>query len=71
MKEPVLKMFNLKKVIQIEIDASDLIIEACLSQKHKGKWHSVAYLLRKLLSVKQNYDIHNKELLAIIASLKS
>ena len=31
LEEPVLKMFNLKKSIRIETDASDLAIEACLN----------------------------------------
>jgi len=34
-------------------------------------WHLVTYLLRKLLLVEQNYDVHNKKLLAIVVSLKS
>jgi hypothetical protein len=34
-------------------------------------WHPMAYLSRKLLSIEQNYDIHDKKLLAIVASLKS
>ena len=64
-------MFNIKKSIQVETDASDLAIKACLSQQYDGKWHSVAYLSKKLSSAEQNYDIHDKELLVIVAFLKS
>jgi len=31
----------------------------------------MTYLSRKLLSIEQNYDIHDKKLFAIVASLKS
>jgi len=31
----------------------------------------MTYLSRKLSSIEQNYDIHDKKLLAIVASLKS
>ena len=69
-EELVLKMFDSTKNIRMKIDASDLAIGACILQMHDGKWHSVAYFSRKLTSVEQNYDIHDKELLAIIAALK-
>ena len=68
--EFILKMFNSKKNIQIKIDVSDLAIETCILQMHNEKWHSVTYFSRKLTSVEQNYDIHNKKLLTIIAALK-
>jgi hypothetical protein len=66
----VLKMFDSNKSIQIETNASDLTINACLNQKYESKWHSMTYYSRKLSSTEQNYDIHDKKLLIIIASLK-
>ena len=40
-------------------------------QKHKNKiWHLVAYYSQKLTLVKLNYNIYNKELLAIVTALK-
>ena len=42
--ESVLQMFNLKKSIHIETDASDLIIEECLTQKYDGKWHQLSII---------------------------
>jgi len=33
-------------------------------------WHSIKYLLRKLLLIEQNYDIYDKKLFAIVVSLK-
>ena len=70
LQQLILQMFNSKKAIRIETNASNLIIDACLNQGHEGKQHFVAYFSRKLSSTKQNYDIHDKELLAIIISLK-
>ena len=67
----MLKMFNSRKSIRIETDASNLIIDACLNQENEGKQHLVAYFSRKLSPTKQNYDIHDKELLAIIVSLET
>jgi len=63
-------MYDLRLSSRIEIDALDLAIDACFSQEHKGMWHPITYLSRKLLPVEQNYDIHDKELLAIVASLE-
>ena len=55
---------------RIETDASDLAIGACLYQRKEDKWHPVTYYLRKITAPKQNYDIHDKELLVIVESLK-
>ena len=63
-------MFDSAKDIRMKIDASNLAIEACILQMHNKKWHSIIYFLRKLTSVEQNYNIHNKKLLMIIAALK-
>ena len=64
-------MFNTEKPSRIETDALDLAIGICLIQEYKGKWHPVVYILRKLSPAEQNYDIYNKELLAIVAALES
>ena len=62
-------MFNLGKLVYIETDASDRAIRAYLTQDHEGKRHPVAYYSRKITLAEQNYDIHNKELLAIVVAL--
>ena len=64
-------MFDTEKLSRIETDASDLAIGACLTQEYEGKWHPVAYMSRKLSLAEQNYDIYNKELLAIVAALET
>ena len=47
-----------------------MAIGACLCQQKEGKWHPVAYYLRKMMALEQNYDIYDKELLAVVESLK-
>jgi len=71
LKESILKMFDPKKLGRMEIDALDLAIDACFNQLYEGMWHPMAYYSRKLSPTKQNYDIHDKELLAIVAALES
>jgi len=63
-------MFNLGKLVYIETDASDQAIRACLTQDYEGKRHPIAYYSRKMTLVEQNYDIYNKELLAIVVALQ-
>jgi hypothetical protein len=67
---PLLRTFNPKKPIQVETNASNLAIGTCLSQEYDGKWHPIAYYSRKLSPAERNYDIHNKELLAIVTALQ-
>jgi len=67
---PTLRIFDVKLPIQVETDASDLAIGACLTQEHSGQRHPLAYYSRKMTPAEQNYDIHNKELLAIVVSLQ-
>jgi len=55
----------------LEINASDYAIEACLNQLDKeGRLYFIAYYFRKMTLSELNYNIHNKELLAIVAVLK-
>ena len=35
-----------------------------------GKWHPVAFLSKSLSPVERNYEIHNKEMLAIVRALE-
>lgn len=66
---PTLRLFDITKDVVIETDASDMAIGACLTQEHNGNRHPVAYYSRKMTPAEENYDIHDKELLAIVAAL--
>ena len=64
---PILVMANMSKPFILEADASDYATGAVLSQRQSdGKVHPVAFYLKTLNSAKWNYDIYDKELLAII-----
>jgi hypothetical protein len=42
----------------------------CAKQEQDSKWHLIAYYSQKFTSVEENYDVHNKELLAIVVILE-
>src|SRR3989440_229865 len=66
---PVLMVFDPAKPIYIETDASDYALGACISQKDdQGRLHPVAFLSRKFTAAELNYQIHDKELMAIVAA---
>ena len=71
MKEPILRIYQLKLPIRVETDLFNFVLGACLMQKYKNKvQHLVAYYSRKITLLELNYNIYNKELLAIITALK-
>ena len=64
-------MFESEKLITLEINASDEVIEACISQSDdKRHLHLIAFHSRKLTDAELNYEIHDKKLLAIVDSFK-
>ena len=69
--EPVLVTPDLDKEMRVEADASDFVIEGVLSMKCKDeKWRPVAYISKLLNEAERNYEIHDKEMLAIIQCLE-
>ena len=70
-EELILKIYRLELPIRVKIDLSDFILKAYIVQKYKDKiWHLVIYYSKKLIPLELNYDIYNKELLAIVIILK-
>jgi len=57
---------------RIEANSADFASRAVLSQQLPGeeKWHPVAFYSKSLSPVEQNYEIHDKEMLAIICILE-
>ena len=51
----------------VKSDASEFAIGGILSQEHNGVMCPIAYYSRKLLPPEINYEVHDKELLAIVA----
>src|SRR5208282_3118500 len=69
---PVLVLPDNSRPFRIEADSSDFATGAILSQQslEDDKWHPVAFMSKSLSSVEQNYEIHNKEMLAIVRALE-
>ena len=66
----LLKHFDPTKQLVLETDASDYAIAGILSQEDEGHLHPIAFMSRKMLPAELNYEIHDKEMLAIISSFK-
>ncbi|KAM4065547.1 reverse transcriptase (RNA-dependent DNA polymerase) [Hirsutella rhossiliensis] len=68
---PVLAMFHSDRETVLECDASGWAVGAVLSQRdEKGRLRPVGYFSRKFSAAEVNYDIHDKELLAIVAAME-
>ena len=67
---PILRHYDSDLPYIIECDPSDFAIGAVLSQEFEGRLHPVAFYSRKMNKHEINYEIHDKELLAITAAFK-
>jgi len=66
-KELVLVVPDLDKRMRMEVDASDYATGGVLSMEcEDGLWRLVAFLSKSLNETKRNYEIYDKEMLAII-----
>ena len=71
-KEPVLAAPDIDKKMRMEVDASDYATGGVLLMEcEDGLWRLVAFLSKSLNETKRNYEIHNKEMLAIIRGLEA
>jgi len=70
--EPVLVTPDLDREMRVEADASDFATGGVLSIKCEDKkWRPVAYISKSLNKAEKNYEIHDKEMLAIIWCLEA
>ena len=69
---PVLAFADDTRPSWVEADSSDFATGAILSQEspEDGKYHPVAYYSKSLNAMERNYEIHDKEMLAIIRALE-
>jgi hypothetical protein len=69
---PILRIFDPEKEVTVETDASNKAIGGYLKQKDEnGKLHPVAYFLRKMTEPESNYNVYDKELMAVVVYLKT
>jgi len=70
--EPVLATPDIDREMRVEADASDYATGGVLSTKCEGgKWRSVAFISKLLNVTERNYEIHDKEMLAVIRCLEA
>ena len=68
---PVLRNADQNKRFILTCDASAYAVGATLQQDFKDGRHPVAYFSKSLLPAERNYDIFDRELLAIIYAIKA
>jgi len=63
----LLVALDLDKEFRVEADASNFATGGVLSIKcEDNKWRPVAYISKLLNETERNYEIHDKEMLAVI-----
>jgi hypothetical protein len=68
---PVLQHFDYNREIIMEMDTSDYVSTSVLSQSNDdGILHPVAFFSKKHSPAKCNYEIYDKELMAIVRAFK-
>ncbi len=68
-EDVILAILNDDDPFRVEADASEGAVGAILSQQQNGVWRPVAFMSKSLSVVERNYEIYNKELLAIMLAL--
>ena len=70
--EPILAIPDINRKMRVEADASDYATGGVLSTKCEDrKWRLVAFISKLLNTMKWNYEIHDKEMLAVIRCLEA
>lgn len=68
---PVLTHYNPELPTRVETNTSDRVVAAVLSQLYNnGEWHPISYYSASISPAEHNYNIHNKEMLAIIKAFQ-
>ena len=68
----VLAAPDLDKEFWVEADASNYATRGVLSMRCSDKkWRLVAFISKSLSNTEQNYEIYNKEILAVVRCLEA
>ena len=63
---------DIDKKMRMEVDASDYATGGVLSMEcRNGLWRLMAFLSKSLNETERNYEIHDKEMLAIVRGLEA
>lgn len=66
---PVLAVPNNEDPFKVECDASKYALGVELAQKQDGQWRTIAYLSKSLSPAERNYEIYDREMLAVMTAL--
>ena len=70
-ESPILAHFDFMRSTRVETDASDFALGAILSQLcEDNQWNPIAFHSRNFQPAEVIYDVHNKEMTAILAAFK-
>jgi len=67
--QPVLALLKREGKFWVETNTLGHAIGGVLSQEQDSKWKPIAFLSRTMQPTEWNYDIYDKELLAIVESI--
>ena len=68
---PILTLWNPDRPTRIDVDASGFATGGVIMQKlEDGLWHPIAFRSASMDEHQRNYEIHDREMLAIIEALK-
>jgi transposase InsO family protein len=68
---PILRHYQADRATMVETDSSDGVVGGVLSQQDPETklWHPIAYFSKTMHAAELNYDIHDKEMLAVVLAL--
>lgn len=68
---PILAHYDPEAPTRVETDASDGVMGGVLSQQGRDLfWHPVAYFSKTMDQAQRRYDIHDREMLAVMTALR-
>ena len=73
-KAPIFHHFDSERYIRVETNVSGYAIGGVFSQltpDNSGRWHPVAFFLKKMIPAETRYETHNVELPTIVQAFKT
>ena len=68
--QSVLAIPNEYDLFRVEADSSNYTLSAVLSQKQNSIWQLIVFRSQSLNPAERNYEIYDKEMLAIVEAIK-
>jgi hypothetical protein len=65
----LLRYYNYILFCILKTDTSDKVVATILLQKYNDYWFSIAFFSKTIVTTELNYEVYNKEILAIVKSL--